>query len=150
MSISTVMTRNYFSMVIAVFSFLFSFLFFFKAKYCILTMLEMFQAINIGAANMISFKKKKSYTSALSGQIFMTGVCSRDAVTYIRFQTGGTASQGGPWLCRTCRLLYSSSLDKASGSVNEPRTMYQPMYSIIQNTFKMCLKNPLKVAPRQV
>lgn len=38
-------------------------------------------------------------------------------VTYIHFQKGETACQVVPWLCRKCRLRSSSSLDKASRSV---------------------------------
>lgn len=38
-------------------------------------------------------------------------------VTYIHFQKGETACQVVPWLCRKCRPRSSSSLDKASRSV---------------------------------
>lgn len=39
-----------------------------------------------------------------------------EEATYIRFQTGGTACRGGPWLCKRCTPLSSSSSDRALGS----------------------------------
>lgn len=68
-------------------------------------------------------------------------------MTYIRFQTGGTACRGGPWLCRRCTPPSSSSSDRASGSARTRQKLTRRPLALLHTrapSFKAYIRRPCR------